>query len=100
MLAYCVYALKVASIGGLMPFLLACQCTIFNVNLLFCYVLGKYMFLSLVTLTRVTSKMCRVKAKFHYTDTDTDFFAAKRTRTDPTEFRRKKSPCPCPCSGI
>ena len=39
--ACCVYVLKVASIGGLMPFLVACHCTIFIVNLLFCYVLGK-----------------------------------------------------------
>jgi len=27
MLAYCVYVLKVASIDGLMPFLVACDCT-------------------------------------------------------------------------
>ena len=39
MLAYCVYVLKVASIDELMPFLVACHCTIFIVNLLFCYVL-------------------------------------------------------------
>ena len=41
MLAYCVYVLKVAIINELMPFLVACHCTIFIVNLLFCYVLGK-----------------------------------------------------------
>jgi len=38
---------KVASIDGLMPFLVACHCAIFIVNLLFCYVLGKSQFLSL-----------------------------------------------------
>jgi len=26
---------------GLMPFLVACHCTVFIVNLLFCYVLGR-----------------------------------------------------------
>jgi len=41
MLTYCVYVLKVASIDGLMPFLVACHCTIFTVNLLFCYVLRR-----------------------------------------------------------
>jgi len=41
MLAYCVYVLKVASIDGLMPFLVAYHCITFIVNLLFCYVLGK-----------------------------------------------------------
>ena len=35
MSTYCVYVLKVASIDGLMPFLAACDCTIFIVNLLF-----------------------------------------------------------------
>ena len=40
MLAYCVYVLKVASIDGPIPFLVACHFTIFIVNLLFCYVLG------------------------------------------------------------
>ena len=33
--------LKVASIDGLMPFPVACRCTIFIVNRLFRYVLGK-----------------------------------------------------------
>ena len=47
MLAYCIHVLKVASIDGLMPFLVACRCTSFIVNLLFCYVLGKYISLSL-----------------------------------------------------
>ena len=41
MIAYCVDVLKVASIDGIMPFLVACHCTIFIVNLLFCYLLGK-----------------------------------------------------------
>ena len=41
MSAYCVYVLKVASIDGLMHFLVACHCTIFFVNRLFCYVHGK-----------------------------------------------------------
>jgi len=35
MLAYGVYVLKVASIDGPVPFLVACHCTIFVVNLLF-----------------------------------------------------------------
>ena len=35
MLAYCVYVLKVASIDGPMPFLVACRCIIFTVNLSF-----------------------------------------------------------------
>ena len=35
MLAYCVYVLKVASIDGPMPFLVACHCTVLIVNLLF-----------------------------------------------------------------
>jgi len=37
MLAYCVYVLKVAGIDRLMPFLVACHCAIFSVNVLFCY---------------------------------------------------------------
>ena len=37
----CLCVLKVASIDGLMPFLIACHCTIFIVNLLFCFILGK-----------------------------------------------------------
>jgi len=41
MFAYCAYVLNVASVDVLMPFLVACPCTIFIVNLLFCYVLGK-----------------------------------------------------------
>jgi len=41
---YCIYALKVARTDGLMPFLVACHCTSFIVNLLLCYVLGKYFF--------------------------------------------------------
>ena len=35
------FVLKMASIDRLMPFLVACHCTIFIVNLLFCYVTGK-----------------------------------------------------------
>ena len=46
-LAYCVYVLKVASIDGLMIFLVALHCTVFVVNLLFCCVLGKPIFFSL-----------------------------------------------------
>ena len=41
LLADCVYVLNVASVDGLAPFLVAFHCTIFIVNLLFCYVLGK-----------------------------------------------------------
>jgi len=37
MLAYCVYVLKVASTEGLMPFLVACHCTI--LLLIFCFVM-------------------------------------------------------------
>ena len=33
--------LKVVSIDGLMIFLVDCHCTVFIVNFLFCYVLGK-----------------------------------------------------------
>jgi len=32
---------EVASTDGLMPFLVACHCTVFIANVLFCYVLGK-----------------------------------------------------------
>jgi len=38
MLAYCVYVSKVASIDGVMHFLVACHCTIFIVHILFCYI--------------------------------------------------------------
>ena len=64
---------KVASIDGLMPFLVACHCAIFIVNLLFCYVLGKSISLStkrqttpdllwtccIVLLMSVTCSTCR-----------------------------------------
>ena len=55
MLAYCVCVLKVASIDGLMHvfFLIACHCTVFIVNLLFCYVLGKK-----ISLSPVIAEFC------------------------------------------
>ena len=42
MSAYCVYVLKMASTDGLMPFLVACHCTIFIVNLVL-YLANKFM---------------------------------------------------------
>ena len=60
---YCIYALKVARTDGLMLFLVACHCTSFIVNLLLCYVLGKYFFFSpfielMHTFTPTLSVVC------------------------------------------
>ena len=59
MLAYCVYVLKVTSIDGLMPFLVACHCTIFI--LIFCFVmyLANNFFSLSVANYETTTACCR-----------------------------------------
>jgi len=63
-LAYCVYVLKVASIDGLMIFLVALHCTVFVVNLLFCCVLGKPIFFLSLSLHYKQIRIRRISKSY------------------------------------
>jgi len=65
-LAYCVYVLKVASTDGLIPSLVASHCTIFIVNILFCYVLGKQISFSVIGVHKLKFTNSNVTAAVKY----------------------------------